>query len=470
MFDSPLRPYQEEIVDAIVNNPRIQIWADMGLGKTMATLTAIDALFALGKIEKKVLILAPMRVTRTTWPEEIEKWNHFAFIKPALVSGSPIRRWKAFHQEEANVHLVNYDILPWLQALIETPDNWPYDMVVCDESTRFKSFRFSRGVKCARVLAPVAHTHIKRWVNLTGTPAPNGLMDLWGQTWFIDKGARLGRTFTAFKNRWFTQRPCGFGYDALPHAEKEIQEKLRDISISIRTRDYFNLEEPLFNIIKVKLSAAAKRAYREMERELFMELESGAEVEAANHAVKTMKCLQLANGAVYTDEERKNWEELHYNKLSALESIVNEAGGRPILVAYNFQSDLERILKRFPQARKLDSRPETIAEWNRGEIPMLVAHPKSCGHGLNLQDGGNILVFFGLDWNLESHMQIIERIGPVRQKQAGHERPVYVHYIVAEDTMDETVLERLRTKRDTQELIIEAMNAYKKRQQNERKR
>ena len=333
--------------------------------------------------------------------------------------------------------------------------------MVLDESTKVKNFRLRQGGKRAQALGSIAHTKIKRLIELTGTPASNGLKDLWGQAWFIDAGTRLGRSYSAFSQRWFREGFDGFSLVPVPSAQTEIQDKLRDVCLTIEAKDWFDLREPVVNDIMVDLPPKARKHYRDMEDEMYTELE-GIEVEAFNAAAKTIKCLQLAAGAAYTDDTRTKWTETHKVKLEALESIVEEAAGMPVLVAYNFKSDLARLLKAFPQGRHLDKDPSTISDWNAGKIPVLFAHPASAGHGLNLQHGGNILVFFSPNWNLEEHLQIIERIGPTRQMQSGYDRPVFIHRIIARDTVDELVLDRLTTKRRTQDILLDAMKKRRK--------
>jgi SNF2 family DNA or RNA helicase len=316
--------------------------------------------------------------------------------------------------------------------------------------------RARQGTKRARALAKIAHTKINRFIGLTGTPAPNGLQDLFAQGWFIDGGERLGKTFTAFSNRWFRTDWSGYGIVPLPHARREIEAKLSDVCLSLKAEDWFDLQKPIVNKIYVDLPPHARKLYKAMEKDLFVKLERH-EVEAFNAASMTIKCLQLAQGALYVEESNEKWEEIHNEKIQALESIVEEANGAPVLVAYNFRSDLERLRRHFRQSRQLDANPKTLKDWNLGKIPILLAHPASAGHGLSLQDGGNIIAFFGCDWNLENHMQILERIGPVRQMQSGHNRPVFVHYILARNTIDEQVLERLESKRSVQDILLEAM-------------
>lgn len=452
-----LRDYQRAIVEHIATHERCNVWAGMGTGKTLSTLTALDALTLLDD-PFPALVLAPLRVARSTWPTEVTKWAHLNGLRAVSAAGGlkPMRDALA---QGADIVTINYENAA---ALVEhLGDRWPFKTVIADESTRLKSFRLRQGGVRAQALGKVAHKRVQRWVNLTGTPAPNGLRDLWGQAWFLDAGQRLGRTFGAFENRWFTSKQVGASAFArqltpLPHAQAEIEERLADCTITVRASDFLDLPPLIENVIEVDLPATARRHYRELEREMFTVLAGGTEVEVFNAAAKTMKCLQAANGAVYTDDNG-TWKELHDAKIQALDSIIEEAAGAPVLVAYHFKSDLARLQRAFPQGRVLDADPRTQEAWNAGRLPVLFAHPASAGHGLNLQDGGNIIVFFGLNWNLEEHEQIIERIGPTRQAQAGYNRPVYVHRIVARDTVDELVLQRLRGKASVQQLLLDAM-------------
>jgi SNF2 family DNA or RNA helicase len=455
------REYGGIITSHIMEVERGAVFAGMGMGKTVCTLTALDNLFLSGS-SAPVLILAPLRVARTTWPEESRKWEHLRHISVMPVIGNETERRQAL-KYDASIYTTNYENIPWLVE--HFGDRWPFEHVVSDESTRLKGFRLRQGTKRARALAKVAHTKIKRFTNLTGTPAPNGLQDLWGQTWFLDAGKRLGKTYSGFRDRWFGTEFNGFGLKPHEHAQDEIQDVLRDICLTVDAKDYFDLKDPIVNNIYVDLPPATRRLYDQMEKEFFIQLESGHEIEAFNAAARTQKLLQIANGACYVDpltesdhEPRsKEWKELHNAKIEALEDVIEEAAGTPVLVAYQFKSDLARLRKAFPSGRHLDKEPSTITEWNAGKIPVLFAHPQSAGHGLNLQDGGNILVFFGLNWSLEDRLQIIERIGPVRQLQAGYDRNVFVHNILARDTVDELVLARVETKREVQDLLLDAL-------------
>lgn len=441
--------YQEEVIDFICRTKRGAVWASMGSGKTVSTLTALDRLSVVEDVFP-VLVLAPLRVAKSTWGPEVQKWAHLKHLRVSVIAGTPKQRERAADRE-ADIYTTNYDNLVWLRN--HYGDAWPFKTVVADELTRLKSFRLRQGGSRARALGQVAHTHVRRFIGLTGTPAPNGIKDLWGQQWFIDQGERLGRTFSAFEQRWFRKGYDGYSLVPYEHTQEEVQEKLRDVCLTVKG---LPVDEPVVTPVYVELPVPARRLYEEMEREMFAELENGDVIEAANAAVKTQKCLQLANGAMYVDDQG-NWEAVHNAKLDALDSIVEEANGAPVLVAYHFKHDLERLRRRFPQGRALDADPRTIDDWNAGRIPVLFAHPASAGHGLNLQYGGNILAFFGVNWNLEEYLQIIERIGPLRQKQAGFDRPCLVYPILARGTLDGDVMERLASKRSVQDILLEAM-------------
>jgi SNF2 family DNA or RNA helicase len=450
------RPYQSIALGHLLDTPRCALWAGMGMGKTSSTLAALDILHNVLGEDRPTLVLAPKRVATSTWPDERRKWRQFGGLDISAVVGTPAERERAL-KRDVPIFTTNYDNLVWL--VDHFGDRWPFATIVADESTRLKSFRIKQGGVRAAALGKVVHKHVERFIELTGTPSPNGLQDLWGQAWMLDQGQRLGRTFSGFKDRWFQTVPGGQGYSQirpLAHAQAEIQALLGDLCLTLDPKDWFDLRVPIVNEIRVPLPAKARTAYEEMEREMFLQLE-GHDIEAFGAAARTIKCLQLANGAAYVGEGNKEYVEVHDAKLQALDSIITEAAGAPVLVAYHFKSDLARLLRAFPQGRPLDADPATVADWNAGRIPVLFAHPASAGHGLNLQDGGNILAFFGHWWDLEQHDQVIERIGPVRQAQAGHDRPVFIHYIVAEDTVDELVMARRDSKREVQDLLLEAM-------------
>ena len=450
------RPLQTMIIDFILDHPRCAIYSGMGTGKTSATLTALDIL---NIIEPgATLVIAPLLVANQTWPDEVKKWCHLQDVKIIPIIGKPEQRVRAL-KTKADIYTVNYENLPWLVSFLGT--DWFFTKVVADESTKLKGFRVSQGSVRARALGKVAHTKVKRFIELTGTPSPNGIKDLWGQCWFLDRGERLGTSFTAFTNRWFQSVSVGVDRNAIQlvpfeHSQNEIQDRLKDICISIEAKDYFDIKEPITTTLEVELKGKARKLYDDMEKEMFIELSNSVEVEAFNAASKTIKCLQIASGAIYTDESGA-YQAVHDLKIQALESVIEEAAGMPVLVSYHFKSDLDRLLKAFPQGRHLNKDPQIIRDWNVGKIPVLFAHPASAGHGLNLQDGGNILVFFSHWWDLEQYQQIVERIGPTRQAQAGHDRPVFIYHIVAKGTMDEVVMERRESKREVQDLLMESM-------------
>ncbi len=433
-------------IDLIHRNPRLGLWMLPGSGKTVTTLTALDDLDLVDDVFP-ALVLAPLRVARDVWPHESPLWSHLQHLRVSAIVGSAEQRQRAI-RKDADIYTVNYENVGWLVEALK--GEWPFKTIIADESTRTKSFRLRQGSSRMRALAKVAWRS-KRFIELTGSPAANGIKDLWGQLWFLDRGERLGKTFSAFEARWFKRGYDGYSLVPFDHAQGEVQSRLADICFTIEPPA---TDDPITNLIWVDLPAKARQIYYDMEKEFFAEI-GEHEIEAANAAVKSQRLLQMTNGAVYHDEDR-NWAEIHNAKLDALDSLVEEANGNPILLAYNWVHDKDRILKRFPQARFLKTKADEN-DWNAGKIPLLIAHPASAGHGLNLQHGGHILVRFGVDWNLEQHEQIIERIGPRRQKQSGYDRPVYEHVILARDTLDQDVWDRLESKDSVQSALLKAM-------------
>jgi SNF2 family DNA or RNA helicase len=438
--------YQYDIMDFIQRTKRCMVWASMGSGKTSATLTALEALDVV-EDTYPVLVLAPLRVARKTWVDEVALWSHLAHLRVSPVLGNEKQRLAAL-AADAEIYTCNFDNLVWLVDTLQ--GRWPFKTVVVDEASRLKSFRIRQGGSRARALGKVAHTEVSRFIGLTGTPAPNGLKDLWGSVWFVDQGERLGRTFSAFEQRWFDKGYDGFSLQPRSFAQEEIQEKLKDVCLTVTGPP---VDEPVEVLLYVDLPPKARRLYESMEKDFFAELESGG-VEAANAAVKSNKLRQIANGFLFTEEG--GWEQLHDEKVKALESVIAEASGMPVLVAYSFVPDKERILRSIPGAVAAGDDAED--RWNAGKIPVLPVHPASMGHGVSLQHGGNILVDFGVDWNLEHDAQIIERIGPRRQRQSGYERPVYRYRIVARNTIEEWgVLPRLKGKASVQDILLAAL-------------
>jgi len=457
-------PYQKLITQQHLSLPRCVTFAGLGTGKTSSTLTSLDAMYLAGE-SSPTLVLAPLRVCQSVWPGEVEKWDHLTSLSVTPIVGTADERIRAL-RHDTPIYTCNYDNIPWLVEHFGS--QWPFKIVVADELTRLKSFRLRQGGVRAQALSKVMHTKVKRFIGLTGTPAPNGLMDLWGQVWMLDRGQRLGRTFTAFKDRWFCRTEDGFGYQLRSSScEQEIYGLLKDVCLTIDAKDYFDLKEPIVRNVEFELPPKARAIYDKMKKELVAQIDSH-QITAANAAVKTQKLLQLASGYVYHDPSidgddepgSRKFHVIHDMKLQALDSIVSETNGVPLLVAYNFRSELESILKAFPKAEVFGKDPTTEARWNAGKIPMLLGHPASIGHGLSLQDGGNIMVFFGHNWSLENRLQIIERIGPMRQLQSGHDRNVWIYNIVASRTADQIVIDRVSDKSLVQESLLSALKRY----------
>lgn len=396
----------------------------------------------------KVLVVAPLRVAEDTWTKESAKWDHLRGLRVVRVLGSQAQRIRAL-ETDADIYCINRENIPWLVKYYGT--EWPFDGVVLDELSSFKSSS-SKRFKAMRKVRPL----IKHIVGLTGTPSPNGLIDLWAQIYLLDQGKRLGRTLTEYRNRYFNPgRRNGYVvYDWVPKdgAEDEIYRRISDICISMKACDYLKLPERVDVVRTVKLDNEAQTAYTEMEKEAVLALGPNEIVDAGTAAVVSGKLLQIANGAVY-DENGKT-HIIHKSKLDTLEDVIEAVNGRPVLVFYAYQHDLERIMQRFPQARKLEGSAE-IDAWNRGEIPILLAHPAGAGHGLNLQAGGNHIVWFGLTWSLELYQQANARI--YRQGVKGER--VTITHLVAEGTIDEDVMRVLDGKATRQDALLEAVKA-----------
>ncbi len=427
------------MVSWATEHKRCGVWAGMGSGKTSALEYVIALLRLLGEVgDEPWLVLGPMRVARDTWPEDMARWSQFRDVRIVPLTGTPTQRLDLL-KRKADIFTVSYELAPWLVE--QYLERWPFRYVIADECDRLKGFRASQGGQRARSLGRIAHNLTDRWINLGGTPTTKGLKDLWGHMWFLDKGERLGRSYTAFLQRWFRQNPYSRAIEPMPHSEEEIHEAVRDICISIEPKDYYDLAEPILTRINVKLPPAARKIYRELERELFIDLAEHGEVEVFNQAALTNKCLQLANGAIYTDYPK--WAPIHDEKIEALRSIISESGSAPVLVQYSFKSDVERIKKAFPSAVELSTK-QGLAAFKSGNAGIGIAHPESMGHGIDgLQAVCNIFVRFGHIWKSGATWQMLERIGPMRQMQLNPDnpKPVWVYDIVAENTLDEDVIE-----------------------------
>lgn len=446
--------YQRRATEFAIETPRCALWLEMGLGKTAATLDALRQLLWSGEA-KRVLVVAPLRVARRTWPDEVRKWAEFRGLTTTSITGDGwVRLQKA--AKPTDIHLINYELLPWLVEHLQT--KWPYDTVVLDESSRVKNPSSERFKALRRV-----RNKIKRLIQLTGTPSPNGLVDIWAPTFLLDDGARLGTSVTAFRQRWF-KRQGSYQFaplKPLANAQPEIEEKLSDIVVSMRSADYLALPPFVRNDIAVDLPPKVMSEYRQLEDQMFVELKARVDrgetiVTAFNAAALTNKCLQYASGAVYLQDMQgapvKEWVEVHDAKLEALEEVIEEAAGAPVLCVYWYQSDLARLTKRFKHAQVMDKKGKLIDQWNAGRIPLLLINPGSAGHGLNLQAGGNILVWFSMQWSLELYQQTNARL--YRQ---GQTKPVYVHHLLARGTLDDEVLRRLEGKATVQDLLMERL-------------
>lgn len=440
--------YQKIAIEKIIDTPAVGLILDMGLGKTASTLTAIQELLYDYFEVSKVLVIAPLRVAQSTWSGEIEKWDHLQGLRLVKVLGSEKQRIEALHQP-ADIWIINRENTEWLVNYYGR--KWPFDAVIIDELSSFKNPR-SKRFRALRKVRPL----MKQVVGLTGTPAPNGLIDLWSQIYLLDQGERLGKTLTEYRNRYFIpgrrNQNIVFEWIPKPGAEEAIYEKISDICVSMKAEDWLQLPGRIDNVIEVELPEKAKSQYKQLEKDLILPLVD-SDVTAANAAVLTNKLLQMANGAIY--DEFGEAKEIHSAKLDALEEVVEAANGKPVMVAYAYKHDLGRIRKRLKKynPRTLDSDQE-VQDWNAGKIQVLLLHPASGGHGLNLQTGGNIIVWFGLTWSLEYYQQTRARL--YRQ---GQTKRVIVHHIVAKGTMDEQVLKALTGKAATQNDLMEAVKA-----------
>jgi SNF2 family DNA or RNA helicase len=437
-----LHNYQKRAVEFIKDRQRCGLFLDMGLGKTVSTLTAALDLIDSFSVHK-ILVIAPLRVANSVWAQETQEWEHLKSLRVSVCTGSQRQRLGAL-QMDADVYVINRENVKWVVE--HYGQRWPFDMVVVDESSSFKDAS-SKRFKALRKVLP----YTNYMVLLTGTPSPNGLLDLWSQIYLIDFGQSLGRTITGYKHRFFEQDYMGYNFTPRAGADESIHNLIKPITVHMSAKDYLDLFEPINIILKINMPPDALERYKKFERTLLAELENGEEVEAITAAVLANKLLQFANGSMYTDEKH-NWSEIHNEKLSALADVIEDNPNENILVSYNYKFDLERLLKKFPDAVVLDKKQETIDRWNRGEIKLLLAHPASAGHGLNLQAGGSMIVWFGLTWSLEYYLQFNARLD-----RQGQEKPVRIAHIVTAETIDERVLNVLTAKDKTQKMLLAAL-------------
>ena len=440
--------YQRFAIEKIIELPEAGLFMDMGLGKTSITLTAINSLMYDMFEVSKVLVIAPKRVAEDTWTTEAGKWDHLQHLQISRVLGGQKERMTAL-AAEADIYVINRENVVWLVE--QCRRSWSFDMIVVDELSSFKSNQAKR-FKALKQVRPLA----SRFVGLTGTPAPNGLLDLWPQMYLIDRGERLGKNITGYRNRYFYPGKSNgyvvYSYEPKPGAEEAIQKKISDICISMKADDYLQMPELIVNDIPVYLSMREMERYQELEQEKLMDVD-GEQITALNAASVYNKLLQMANGSVYTDDG--NVVDIHSQKLEVLAEILDTANGQPVLVFYNFRHDYERLMSAFKnyKPRTLKGQKD-IQDWNAGRIPLLLAQPASMGHGLNLQAGGHIIVWYGLNWSLELYQQANARLYRQGQKQG-----VIIHRLVANGTVDEDVIKRLESKDATQDSLLDALKA-----------
>lgn len=437
--------YQEYAIRYIETHPISALLIDMGLGKTSITLTAIRNLLFDSFEVCKVLVIAPLRVAKNTWTDEIKKWEHLSTLTYSLIIGNENERLSALN-EQTDIYIINRENVDWL--VNKSGYKYDFDMVVIDELSSFKNHQ-SKRFKSLMKVRPL----VKRIVGLTGTPSSNGLMDLFAEFKILDMGKRLGYFIGQYRNTYFKpdkmNGPIVYSYKPLPNAENAIYEKISDITVSMKANEYLKMPELLTSNYVVELSNSEKNQYDEMKKSLVLEITDG-EITASNAASLSNKLCQLSNGAIYDDEQ--NIVEIHDRKLEALEDIIESMNGKPLLIAYWYRHDLERIKSSF-SVREIKT-SEDISDWNDGKIPVALIHPASAGHGLNLQNGGSTLVWFGLTWSLELYQQTNARL--YRQ---GQKNTVVIQHIITKGTIDEQILKVLQKKNKTQADLIDAVRA-----------
>ena len=442
-----LHKYQERMINFIYNTPKCAVWAGLGLGKTITTITAIVDLLDSMTVSK-VLIIAPLRVANSVWHKEAANWQHTKHLKFSIVTGSEKERLAALHKT-ADVYVINRENVHWIVEHLKKDELytrfWKFDMIVLDEASSFKSASSQRFKALRKTIR-----FTNRLVELTGTPSPNGLLDIWSQMYLLDCGERLGRSMTAYKQRFFEAGYNGYSFKPVKSADKVIHRLIDDIVISLNVDDYLEMPDRIDTVIRVQLPPSRMVEYKQLEREFLIQINNN-EIVAYNAATLAGKLLQFSNGATYTDE-LKNWTEIHSAKLDALDDIISENSDENLLIAYNYKTDLIRLQARYPDAVVLDKNPDTITQWNKGQIKMLLAHPASAGHGLNLQHGGSIIVWFGLNWSLELYQQFNGRL-----HRQGQTKPVRVVHIVADGCIDDKVMLAIENKAETQQELLNAL-------------
>lgn len=437
--------YQKYATDFIISHSVSAILLEMGLGKSVITLTAINELMLNYFDVGRVLVIAPFRVAKATWSSEIKKWDHLKYLTYSIVTGNPKERIKALNSP-AHIYIINRENVDWLITKSNFPFN--FDMVIIDELSSFKSYQAKR----FRTLLKV-RPKVKRIVGLTGTPSSNGLMDLWAEFRILDMGERLGRYITHYRQNFFTpdkrNQQMIFSYKPRDGAERAIYNLISDITISMKSKDFLKMPKCVMNEVKVSLSDKEQKIYDLLKQDMVLSLK-GKEIDAINAASLSNKLLQMASGAVYGEEKESII--IHDRKLDALEDLIEGANGKPVLIAYWFKHDLTRIKKRF-DVREIKTTKD-IMDWNEGKIPIALIHPASAGHGLNLQDGGSTLIWFSLTWSLELYQQTNARLN-----RQGQKNTVLIHHIITKGTIDENVMKALNKKTKVQDELIDAVKA-----------
>ena len=444
--------YQKYCIDRAISDKSLGLLLDMGLGKTIITLTAINDLKYNRFDVDRVLVIAPKKVAESTWSKEVEKWEHLRLLRVSKVLGTLKQRIKALNTP-ADIYVINRENIQWLVEYYQNA--WPFDMVVIDELSSFKNHQ-SKRFKSLKMV----RDKIDRIIGLTGTPAPNGLIDIWAQIYLLDKGQRLEKNITAFRERYFDYTRYGdqaFGkYDLKTGSDESIQNKISDICISMKAEDYLELPDIIYNTISIELDDKARKSYEELERQMILEiLETGEIIDVANAAALTNKLLQLSNGALY-DEDRKV-HEVHSCKIECFLELVEQLNRSPAIVFYSFQHDLDRIIKSLSRSNlsvRVLKTDQDIEDWNNRKIDILLTHPASSAYGLNLQSGGNHIIWFGLNWSLELYQQANKRL-----HRQGQTEKVFIHHLITEGTRDQDVMAALGDKGDIQESLLNSLKA-----------
>ena len=465
--ESDMHVYQHTALQFIRDNPFCALFVDLGLGKTVTAMTAASEFLMNGEVNK-VLIIAPLKVANKTWPDEFSVWEHTCCMNYQVLTGEAKTRAQAI-KSKAAIHIINRENVEWLVDQWRT--KWPYDMVVIDESSAFKDHTTKRFKALKNV-----RKYVKRMVQLTATPAAESYLHLFAQIYLLDQGERLGKTVTSYREKYFTQNRWSMKWDLRPGAKEEITSKIQDICLVMKAEDYLDMKQPQHIESLVYLSDAEMSRYNAMEEDFLTEVmqEDGESliIEAETAATLASKLLQMASGFIYHSERElvngkpklnRTAHQLHDHKMDALEALLEQLDGENVMIVYHFKPTLERLLARFTDAVAMDKTGDAVTPWNKGKIKKLLVHPQSAGHGLNLQKGGRVMIFYDIPWSLETYQQVIGRL-----HRQGQTRQVLLYHLVAKGTADEKVVVRLKEKRDTQEWLFQRLKRLASKRQKER--